>query len=153
MVWKQTLCDSSCPKYIHFTTPWHMEVLGPGIESKPQPQIVPQLWPHWILNPLCQVRDWTCISAVTSTWLRQHRILNPLGPQWQLSIVLNFLKCILWSGMCSVLMNCVSLRRMCILLFEWNNLWMFIISSWLMHGIEFNYILTDFLPDGMVHFW
>ena len=37
----------------------HMEVPGPGTESKPQPQHMPQLWQCCILNPLHQAWDWT----------------------------------------------------------------------------------------------
>ena len=32
---------------------WHMKVSRPGINSKLQLQLLPQLWQHWILNTLC----------------------------------------------------------------------------------------------------
>ena len=43
----------------------HMKVPGPGIESEPQLQPVPQLRQHWILNPLCWAGDQTFASAAT----------------------------------------------------------------------------------------
>ena len=43
--------------------PWHMEVSGPGIESKPQ--LWPMLQQGYILNPLGQAEDWT--HTVTET--------------------------------------------------------------------------------------
>ena len=36
-------------------------VPGPGTRYEPQSQPKPQLWQCWILNPLCQARDWTCV--------------------------------------------------------------------------------------------
>ena len=38
--------------FLFLLHPWHMEVLRPGIKSKPQLQPMPQLWQHQILNPL-----------------------------------------------------------------------------------------------------
>ena len=45
--------------------PRHMEVSRPGIESELQLWLTPQLWQHHILNPLCQIGDWTHPSSMT----------------------------------------------------------------------------------------
>ena len=37
---------------------------GPGVRSKPQLRPKPQLWQHWILNPLCQAGDRTCVPVL-----------------------------------------------------------------------------------------
>ena len=44
---------------------WHMEVLGPGIESEPQLQTTPQLSNARSLNTLCQAEDQALTSAAT----------------------------------------------------------------------------------------
>ena len=44
---------------------WHMEVPGPGIESKLQLQPTPQPWQHRILNPPHRAGDRTWASAAT----------------------------------------------------------------------------------------
>ena len=51
----------------------HLEFPGPGIESEPQLQAMPQLWQCQILNPLCWAGDWTCTSTVT--WAAAVRFL------------------------------------------------------------------------------
>ena len=43
--------------------PWHMDVSGPGIESKPLRCPSPQLWQRWILNPLSWAGDGTCAAT------------------------------------------------------------------------------------------
>ena len=43
----------------------HMEISGSEMESKPQLQSTPQLWPCQILNPLHQAGDPTHSSAAT----------------------------------------------------------------------------------------
>ena len=46
--------------FLFFQPPlWHMEVPRPGSEPEPQLRPLPQLWQHWILNPLCQAGDQT----------------------------------------------------------------------------------------------
>ena len=45
--------------------PRHIEVPRPGTKSEPQLGPTPQLWQHWILNPLRQARDGTYTSAAT----------------------------------------------------------------------------------------
>ena len=55
--------------------PWHMEVPGPGIKSKPQLQPMPQLQQFHILKPLCQARDQTHTSAVS--WAPTETMQNP----------------------------------------------------------------------------
>ena len=52
--------------------PLHMEVTGPGIESKFRLRPKPQLRPCWNLNPLRQAGDQTSVSTETS-WIN-----NPL---------------------------------------------------------------------------
>ena len=44
--------------------PLHMVFLGPGIRSEPWLQPKPQLQQWWIFNPLCWVRDWTCVPSL-----------------------------------------------------------------------------------------
>ena len=55
-----------------FGHPTACVVPGPEIRSELQLQPMPQLWQHWILNPLCRAMDQTCTPQ------KQHRILNPL---------------------------------------------------------------------------
>ena len=43
--------------FYYLAAPWHMEFPGPGIRSELQ-------LPHWILNPLCQAGDWTCVPEL-----------------------------------------------------------------------------------------
>ena len=43
----------SCFLFFLWPHPWHMEVPGTGMESEQQLRPTPQLWQHWILNPLC----------------------------------------------------------------------------------------------------
>ena len=56
----------------------------PGIRSKLKLQPKLQLWTHLILNPLCQARDGTCVSAA-----------DPVAPQWELLLlrVIKALRC------------------------------------------------------------
>ena len=54
------LTPSSSSSFL--ATLWHMEFLGPGSELQLWPK--PQLWQHQILNPLCYVGDWTCVSQL-----------------------------------------------------------------------------------------
>ena len=63
--------------------PWHMEVPGPGTESKPQVWLIPQLQQHQTFNSLHQGRDQTHTSAVTRATAETMPILNP---QWELHI-------------------------------------------------------------------
>lgn len=46
-----------------FGRPVACEFPRPRIRSKPQLLPKLQLRQHWILNPLCQAGDWTCVSA------------------------------------------------------------------------------------------
>ena len=52
--------------------PWHMEVPGPGTESKPQLQPMPQLQQCQVLNPLCHSRN---SNAVYIRMIREEAIL------------------------------------------------------------------------------
>ena len=54
-------------------------VPGPGIRSQPQSRPKPQLWQYQILNPLCQVRDRTSVSA-----LPRHGLSHSLAPSQEL---------------------------------------------------------------------
>ena len=54
--------------FLFLLHPWHMEVPGPGIESKLKPQSMPQLQQHQILNPQHYSRNsqsWYLISLFT----------------------------------------------------------------------------------------
>ena len=58
---------SLCPKFfLGGAAPEAYEGPRPWTKSEMQVQLTPQLWPQWILNPLCQARDQTCTS--TATW-------------------------------------------------------------------------------------
>ena len=48
--------------FFFFATLSAYEVPGPGIRSETLLQFTLQLQQCWILNPLCQAWDWTCVS-------------------------------------------------------------------------------------------
>ena len=54
--------------FLFWLPPGHMEVPGPGIESKSELRPRPQLQQHQILNPLCWAGDQTSASTETS-WI------------------------------------------------------------------------------------
>ena len=55
-----------CFVFLSWLHPQHMEIPGPGTESEPHLQPMPQLQQHRILNPLCQARDQTCANSETT---------------------------------------------------------------------------------------
>ena len=63
-IFRQTICRFSGVFFWGGVHPWHMEVLGPGTESKPQ------LQQCWILNPLCCTGDQTCTATETTPDLK-----------------------------------------------------------------------------------
>ena len=40
----------------------------PRTEIRSELQSQHKLWKHWILNPLCQARDWTCVPVLPKCW-------------------------------------------------------------------------------------
>ena len=65
--------------FYFFVAPWDMEVPGPGIRSKLQLQPIPQLRPCWILNPLCQTGDQTCVPVLQRHCRSHWAIVGTLG--------------------------------------------------------------------------
>ena len=63
--------DTSTPRHVlhlplrfPFGCPAEYGAPGPGIRSKLQLRLMPQLWQCWIPNPLCWARDGTCIPGL-----------------------------------------------------------------------------------------
>ena len=72
-----------------------MDVPGPGIESELELRPMPQLQQCWILNPLCQARDQTCITVLP----RRHcATATPphLSFFFSCFIILIFFRCTAW---------------------------------------------------------
>ena len=69
-----------CNTYIiYLPPPTVYEVPRSGIISKPQLQHKLQLWQRWILNPLCQARDQTCVLALQIHSRSLHATAGTLG--------------------------------------------------------------------------